>query len=193
VPAPAPLTAADDAELLGRSAGGDRAAFEAFVERHEAAVLRFARALTPDADRAEDALQECFIAAWRGAAGYGGGPSARGWLLAIARNAVRRQFRRHAGEPRHHLSLDELAEEAGFGRDGDDGEIDRLEARELVERGFAALSPEDREVLVLRELEGFSGEETAALLGLTLAAVKSRLHRARLRFVGTLQGASHGT
>lgn len=186
------MTAEDDAALLRRSAAGDRAAFEAFVERHEAAVLRFCRALTDDADRAEDAFQEAFIAAWRAAGAFHGGASARAWLLAIARNAARRQYRRHGDEPGRRVPLEALADEAGWGA-GDDGEVlSRLAARELVERGFSRLSPEDREVLVLRDLEEFSGQETAALLGISEAALKSRLHRARLRFMGTVQEAHHG-
>jgi RNA polymerase sigma-70 factor (ECF subfamily) len=52
--------------------------------------------------------------------------------------------------------------------------------RDLLAAAFEALTPEDREVLTLRDLEGLSGEQTAALLGVGLAAMKSRLHRARL-------------
>lgn len=177
----------DDADCLRRTAAGDAAAFEAFVGRHEAAVLRYLRGISADADRAEDALQETFIAAWRGAAGYRGGASARGWLLAIGRNALRRQHRRRAGEPAELLPLEALAREAGWGRDPDDASLRRLEARERLERGFEGLSAEDREVLILRDLEGLSGEEAAAVLGIGLAAEKSRLHRARLRFTANLR------
>jgi RNA polymerase sigma-70 factor, ECF subfamily len=180
-----------DADALRRTAAGDVAAFEAVMARHEAAVLRYLRAVTDDADRAEDVLQETFIAAWRGAHSFRGGASARGWLLTIARHALNRQFRRHAGEPRHFEPLESLAVEAGWGDAGD--RLERLlEARETVAAGFAGLSAEDREILVLRDLEEFSGDEVGRMLGLSLAAVKSRLHRARLRFVGNLKGARHG-
>lgn len=185
---PAATAAAEDAALLAGTAAGDRTAFERFVARHEAAVLRYVRGLVDDADRAEDVLQERFIAAWRGAAGFRGGAAARGWLLSIARHAAQRHRRRRAGEPATHLPLEELARQAGFSQPAAPDLARAFEARELVERGFRALSPEEREVLILRELEGFSGEETAALLGLSLAAMKSRLHRARLRFLGVLRG-----
>jgi len=181
-----------DADALRRTAAGDAAAFEAVVDRHEAAVLRYLRALADDADRAEDVLQETFIAAWRGAGSFRGGASARGWLLTIARHALHRQFRRQAGEPRHFETLESLAVEAGWGDSGERLE-QVLDARETVATGFAGLSAEDREILVLRDLEEFSGEEVGRMLGLSLAAVKSRLHRARLRFVGNLKGGRHGS
>jgi RNA polymerase sigma factor (sigma-70 family) len=77
-------------------------------------VLRYLQALTDDDERAEDVLQETFIAAWRSAALFRGGASARGWLLTIARHALRRQFRRHAGEPRQLEPLESLAVEDDY-------------------------------------------------------------------------------
>jgi RNA polymerase sigma-70 factor, ECF subfamily len=184
-----------DDEALRRAADGDGSAFEAVVDRHGAAVLRYLHALTDDADSAEDAFQEAFLAAWRSAGSFRGGDSARPWLLTIARHALHRQHRRAAAAPPRFESLGEslesLALEAGWGEAAD--RLDRrLDARETVAAGFAGLSPEDREILVLRDLEGCSGEEVAEMLGLSLAAVKSRLHRARLRFVGNLKGGRHG-
>jgi RNA polymerase sigma-70 factor, ECF subfamily len=69
-----------------------------------------------------------------------------------------------------------------------DSVAERLAARELVEAGFRGLSTEDREILVLRDLEQLTGEEAAATLGITLPAQKSRLHRARLRFLANVKG-----
>ena len=176
---------ATDAELLRRSAAGERASFDGVIERHAAAVLHLARAILADADAAEDVLQETFLAAWRGAGGFRG-DDARAWLLTIARNAARRHLRTRAGEPREHESTDQLALRAGWGAEDDDT-LRRLAARELVERGLAGLSAEDREVLVLRDLNGLTGEEAAATLGISLPAQKSRLHRARLRFIAILR------
>lgn len=186
---PIPPLSHADAEELRLTATGDRDAFERFVERHQAGVLRYLLGTMADADRAEDALQETFIAAWRGAAGFRGSGPARAWLLAIARNAARRQVRRRAGEPARFVPLEELGVSAGWGAEGGDDAERRLESRELVEQGFRGLDAEDREILILRELEGFSGEEVAAMLGITLAAAKSRLHRARLRFTAQLRRA----
>lgn len=186
-----------DEALLERAARGDRGAFDRFMDGHAAPVFRFITLHVRDSDTAEDVLQETFLAAWRGAASFRGPGSARSWLLSIARRAALRQGRKRAGEPRESASLDAvplevLAREAGWG-DDPSGEERRLEVKELVEAGFAHLAPEDREILLLRDLEGFSGEETAALLGLSLPAVKSRLHRARLRFMTRIRELDHGT
>ena len=183
----------DDAELLARAAAGDRRAFRRFVEDHEGAVLRYIRTRTGDAGVAEDALQETFIAAWRGADGFRADGSPRAWLLTIARNAVRRQYRRPAGAPEAFEPLEAAATRAGWGRDPDEEWTDRVAARQVVERGFETLSPEDREVLVLRDLEGFGNEDVAAMLDISLAAVKSRVHRARLRFMESVRGLDEGT
>jgi RNA polymerase sigma-70 factor (ECF subfamily) len=61
-----------------------------------------------------------------------------------------------------------------------------------VRKAFFALAPDERELLLLRDVEGFSNEECAHLLELGLAALKSRLHRARLKFVACLRGGRHG-
>jgi RNA polymerase sigma-70 factor, ECF subfamily len=175
-----------DDVLLARSAGGDRAAFDAFVMRHQAPVYRHLRALGAEAADAEDALQEAFLAAWKAASGYRGGASARGWLLTIARNALRRRHRRLTEESLEAAELERLGLAAGWGEE-DTRPLERIAARELVDLGLAALDPTDREVLLLRDVEGLSGEETASLLGLSVAAMKSRLHRARMRFLAAVK------
>ncbi len=182
-----------DAEILRRTAAGSPADFDRIVDRHEAAVLRYLGAITDDPAAAEDALQETFLAAWRAAASFRGAGSARAWLLGIARNAVRRQHRRRSGEPAQHESLDRLGSRAGWGRVAAEPFSELLEKRDLIHKGFIRLEPDDREILVLRELEGFSGKEVATMLSLSLPAVKSRLHRARLRFMAALrQGVQDG-
>lgn len=190
---PAP-EAVDDARLLGLAAGGDGGAFDRLVARHEARLFRFVRALTRDPAVAEDVLQETFLAAWRAAADFRGGGSAVPWLLTIARHQALRQHRRRVGEPATFASIEELGEQAGWGA-GDDPEALAIarQRRDRLQAALDALGEEERAVLVLRELEGFSGEETAAALGLSLAATKSRLHRARLRFAARLREESgHG-
>ncbi len=182
-----------DLDLLGRSASGERSAFENFMERHQASVFRFIQTLTSERADAEDALQETFVSAWRSASTFRGTGSARAWVLTIARNAVRRQHRRRAGEPAEFLSLDDLGLHAGWGSAATTPEelFARLEDRVIVERALALLSDEDRQILILRDLEGFAGEEVAELLDLSLAAAKSRLHRARLRLTAALKEELH--
>lgn len=85
--------------------------------------------------------------------------------------------------------IEELGLQAGWGQDD---ALEGLAQREVLARALETLDGETREVLVLRDLEGFSGEEVAEMLGVGLAAMKSRLHRARLRFVSALREVAHG-
>lgn len=188
-----PATA--DADLLAAAAVGDEEAFAHLVERHGGAVLRYAESLVGSGvGAAEDVLQETFLAAWSAAARFRGEAGARGWLLAITRQKAMRHFRRRAGEPDHLTSLAELGEAAGWAVEEDPA--DRALRRLDLQAALAALAVEDREILLLRDVEGLSGEEVAALLGLGLAAMKSRLHRARLRLMAAmtprLKGGTHG-
>lgn len=179
-----------DPELLGRTAAGDAAAFDAFVGRHQGSVFRYLALLARDRADAEDALQEAFVAAWRGAAGFRGGGSARSWLLAVARNALSRLHRRRMGEPDRFEPIDRvdaLGVRAGWGSVADpDPLLERLARRELVERALATLPDPERETVVLRDVEGLTGAEVAEVTGVTLAAMKSRLHRGRLRLAASL-------
>jgi RNA polymerase sigma-70 factor (ECF subfamily) len=169
-----------DTRLIRRAAGGDRAAFDVLVARHQAAVYRFLRSLGAGETDAEEALQETFLAAWRGAEGFRGDATLRSWLLTIARHTAFRLRRRRAGQPPVFESLDDLGARAGWGEANPPRWEDRLADHDLLARALAALSPEDREVLVLRELEGLSTEETAMTMGLKVATTRTRLHRARL-------------
>jgi RNA polymerase sigma-70 factor (ECF subfamily) len=180
-----------DAALVTRARDGDRQAFSTLVQRHRGAVLRFARHLVTDAASAEDVLQETFITALHTLADFRGEGSVKAWLLAIARSKAWRQRRRRQGEPAKWEpveSLEQLASAAGYGVPLNPEELtSRVERQSLLEHALAQLAAEEREVVVLRDVEGLSGEETAAALGLTLAGMKSRLHRGRLHLVGALK------
>ncbi|MBL0170046.1 MAG: RNA polymerase sigma factor [Gemmatimonadaceae bacterium] len=183
---PVPAATVDDVALLRRTASGDTTAFDAIVEAHQSAVGRFLTSLgVADLD---DALQETFIAAWRSAGTYQGTGSVRSWLLSIARNVHRHGARRRVNEPATFVSLDVLAERAGWGCDpAESRRVDLSMARDVLEHALAILPDEEREILVLRELEELSGEETAQLLQISLAAMKSRLHRARLHLAAVVR------
>lgn len=181
-----------DRSLITQAAGGDRAAFGELVRRHQGAIYRLSRALTPSPEHAEEVLQEACVAAWRGARTYRGSGSVRSWMLTLTRNAALRHQRLRAGEPPRTLPLDELGARAGWGADDPEQLVARIQSRDALRRALAALSPADQEILILRELEGFTGPEIAQTLDLSLAAVKSRLHRARLRLVAELRGGRDG-
>lgn len=182
------MIAPPDRDLLTAAAGGDRGAFAAIVDRHQAAVWRLARALTHSPVEAEDAMQEAFVAAWKGAQSWDGRGSVRSWLLTLTRHATFRHLRRRAGEPPRFEPLDTLARSAGWGEQVDPESLAAaLERRVILQRALARLSPADREILILRELEELEGAAVAELLDVSLPAMKSRLHRARLRLVAAVR------
>lgn len=179
--------AVDDSELLRALAGGGRDAFVALVHQHGAAVHRLAVAMTGSRAAADDVSQEAFLAAWRFAPSFRGG-SARAWLLRITRNAVHRSRRRRVGEPSHQEPLDELAITAGWGDRAQSPDFERaLESRELLGRALSSLQTSDQEILTLIELEGMTLAEGASMLELEIPALKSRLHRARLRLLAAVR------
>jgi RNA polymerase sigma-70 factor, ECF subfamily len=183
---------AEDGELIERTARGDRAAFASLVQRWRDPLFRYLRSIVPE-ESAEDALQETFLAVFRGAGGFRGDGSARAWLFGIARRMAARQRRRRAGEPARTEPLEALGVAAGWGATRDPEELaSALEDRTRLQAALDALSDEDREVIVLADLEQLTGPEVAELLDLSVSAVKSRLHRARLRLMAELsQEACH--
>lgn len=176
-----------DEELMIRVAARDTSALHEIVSRYRGRVYHIALAITGDSAAAEDALQETFLAVHRNAASFGGA-AFRAWLFTITRHEAARTQRRRIPIPMADETLEALGEAAGWGVD------EQLDAHTMKSRlayALGRLSGEDREVLVLRDLEERSGDETAAALGLTLQAMKSRLHRARLRLAAELRGDDH--
>jgi len=182
-----------DERLIALAANGDRAAFERVLGRHAAGMLRLARAVTPDEATAADVVQEAWLSAYRAARTFRPEvASVRTWLFSIARHAAhraRRSMREQPVDGADDRPLSSLTAEAGWGAE----ELtSRLEDRERLARALASLAPDDLEVVLLRDLEGLSGEEAAQLLQLSLPALKSRLHRARLTLMAELRGSEGG-
>ena len=171
----------DEGELIRRARRGDQGAFRALVETHQAMVYRLAYRLTGSPEDAADLTQEVFLRLWRGLEGFQGRSALSTWLYRLTSNAavdlLRREGRRSA------LPLETGEGEALQIPDPGptpEGALERQEEREAVRRGLAALSPDHRQVLLLRELEGLSYREIARELGLEEGTVKSRIARARL-------------
>lgn len=189
---------ASDEDLLKAVASADRAAACWLVERHARAVHRVAQALVGDTPSADDATQETFARMLASAATFDPRKgSGRSWILGVARNVALEQLRKRreipAGAPGATESLLELGVAAGWGStESPESATLRAESREQLARALASLAPHDREILVLREIEGLEGAEVATILGLDLAATKSRLHRARLRLVAAMAGFTEG-
>jgi RNA polymerase sigma-70 factor (ECF subfamily) len=187
------VDAIGDTALVEQARTGHRGAFDLLVARHRGAVFRFARHLTADVQTAEDVLQETFLIALRSLATFANTGSFRGWLLAIARSRIARQRRAPVADDGDE-SLEDLACEAGHGAtENPEALTSRMEQVGFLERAIQRLDQGEREVVVLRDLEGLGGDETALALGLSRAAMKSRLHRGRLRLLSEVRAATQRT
>jgi len=159
-----------------------RSRFEALVLPHLDAAYRLARWLSRAPGDADDIVQEAFLRAFR-AFDTLRSQDARAWVLAIVRNchlSALQQGRRRAAEPlgEEHEAAPDTAAGSGGASDPEGASIERDERRRLA-RLIAALPGEQREVLVLRELEDMSYREIAAVTAVPIGTVMSRLARAR--------------
>ncbi len=187
---PKPLSAVgyagfSDAELATQAAAGDHAAFEAIMRRHNRALFRTARAILREDAEAEDALQEAYLQAHRSLGAYRGEARLSTWLARIVANEalmrLRKQVRRSAIVPIHPGLADEEIDQRTEGSMEKDPETSarRAEMRKLLEARIDALPNAYRSVFMLRAVEEYSVEETAAILQIPEATVRSRFFRAR--------------
>jgi RNA polymerase sigma-70 factor (ECF subfamily) len=186
------LDSATDLDLLKKSALGDGSAFTVFVARYQAAVFRHALCLSGNTADAEDLLQETFLSAFKAAGQFRGEASGKTWLFHITRHAALRCANRQPIVSESELPLDGLAIRAGWGSDDPESLAMLAEDRQRLEKALAALPREEREILFLRQWQRLSGEETVAVLGIGLAAAKSRLHRARIHLAALLRSSVEG-
>jgi RNA polymerase sigma-70 factor (ECF subfamily) len=174
------LGSTPDAELVRLAQGGRRDAVDALLARHEPRVYRFALRMCTNPDDARDVLQETLLAAFKGLATFRGEAEFSTWLFQVARSFCTKSRRRRVGEPSVHEPLDSTDARAVV--DGEDPQR-RSEDRELgevVRAALSALPAHYREVLHLKDIEGLSAEEVAAVIDEQVPAAKSRLHRARM-------------
>ncbi len=174
------LQALDDAYLVSRAKAGRRDAFEELVRRHRDIVYRVALRMLGDQREAEDAAQEALLQAWRALDGFRGDSAFSTWLYRITVNRCLNMLRaRHETEPL-------MTDRASSGPSTEVVVESRLQLDD-VRRAILRLTPEQRAPLVLRELEGCSYEELAEILDVSVSAVKSRLHRARLELLNAVR------
>jgi RNA polymerase sigma-70 factor, ECF subfamily len=194
--------AREDEHLLVRAAkSGDTAAFEELVNRYERKIFRLTMNITRNHEDAEDAMQDAFLKAYSHLNTFQEGSRFYTWLVRIAANEALMRLRKRRP---NQFSLDAPIE-------GDEDIIPReiedwgpspeqnyaqSEMRGILNGVIDRLDPAFRVVFVLRDVEGLSTEETAEILGISVAAVKSRLLRARLRLRNKLdryfrRGAKH--
>ena len=166
----------DDAQLIEETLGGRSAAFGQLVTKYQDRLYNTLVHVTGHAEDARDVAQEAFIQAFVKLDTFHGNSAFYTWLYRVAFNVAVTHRRRK----RPTASVDR-AREAG-GRE--DGPVERFEQSERVRQvheAIAQLSEEHREVLVLREIDGFCYETIAGILDLPIGTVRSRLHRARLQ------------
>jgi RNA polymerase sigma-70 factor (ECF subfamily) len=163
-----------DGDIVDRVLGGDTGAFELLMRRYNRRVYRTVRSFLRNEALAEDAVQESWLQAWKKLPQLGDGSAFGGWVARIAANQALGSLRRP--EPVEPLS-DEQAQPAG----ADDPESLALRGQRAraVEVAVDRLSQEQRSAFMLRDVEGLSTAEAAAVLGTSAEVVKVRLHRAR--------------
>jgi RNA polymerase sigma-70 factor (ECF subfamily) len=176
-----------DGELVALARRGEAAAFGEIMRRNNRHLFRAARSVLRDDAEAEDVVQEAYLRAFRGLAGFRGDASLSTWLTRIALNEALGRLRRR----RDTVALEaiEAAQEGEGARilmfptaqaGGDpEGAAARREIRRLLEEAIDELPEAFRPVLVARDVDGMSVEETAQVLGVRPETVRTRLHRAR--------------
>ena len=181
-------TANDDAGLVALSQKGDLGAFEQLVQKHQKRMFNIALRIAGDQDDASEIVQDAFVAAFRSIGKFRGASRFTTWLTTITINQARNRLKQMRSRKFHEVnSLDDPIET----KDGwviadppskEASVLDQLEQRDLrekVQECIAALEPDFREVIVLRDLQEFSYDEIGTMLKVAGGTVKSRLFRAR--------------
>ncbi|MFO0801324.1 MAG: sigma-70 family RNA polymerase sigma factor [Gemmataceae bacterium] len=178
----------DDRRLIAESLGGRRDAFGELVTRYQARLYNAAVRLVDSPDDAADVVQEAFLNAYQSLHAFKGDAEFFTWLYRIAFNgaiSLKRKKRPAKslgaadGEPGF-----EPADPSDYVRTGH--ALERSEEDALLHAALARLSPEHREALTMKDLDGLRYEQMAELLGVPVGTVRSRLHRARLELRGLL-------
>lgn len=172
-------------DLVQRAQGGEIAAFNMLVIRHQNAAYSLAFRFLRAREAAEDVTQEAFVRAWRAIDTFRG-ERFRSWLLRIVANAARDELRRRKRRPQR--SLDETWDDSDMASIdpvepglGPQERAEQAELRGVLERALAELPEEWRMVVLLSDVHGMSYEEIAEAVDAPLGTVKSRLSRARGR------------
>ena len=178
--------ALDEMRMIAAILAGDRELYHRLIQPYELRVYRIALSCVKSEMDAEDVAQEAFLKAFRDLATFRGESKFSTWLIAITLNEARRRLRRQSTVRME--SLDDDTEEGRKvspallrdWREIPSEALERREIRALLQDAIGHLSPIYREVLVLRDVEELSIEETAGALAISISSVKVRLHRARI-------------
>jgi len=178
----------DDLELLARIRNGALDDFAEIVRRHQAKVFAMLHRYERDAHKLEDLAQETFVKAWRALDQFDGRAPLEHWLAKIAVRVALDHLRKEKRR-RNEIGLPDLGDDALEWLQADDGhsELDARRAAELLDLAMRELSPADRVVITMQELEGRSVKEICEVTGSSSVAVRVRAMRARAKLRKTLE------
>jgi RNA polymerase sigma-70 factor (ECF subfamily) len=185
-PLPSTIVREDEGQLVSAAKAGDAAAFEELVNRYERKIFRLGMNITQNKEDAEDVMQEAFLKSFKNLDHFQGDSRFYTWLVRIAVNEALMKLRKRRP---NQVSIDEPLtndDDSVFREIEDWGpspeqRFAQTELNTILNEVIGELDPIFRVVFLLRDVEGVSTEETAQILGISVAAVKSRLLRARLK------------
>lgn len=179
------MTREEEYAVIRRVCAGDTDAFEALVTAYQKQVYNLALRTVGNEEDAADMTQEAFLRAYRSLGSFRGDSKFSVWLYRLTSNICIDFLRSRAKKRTVSMTwTDDEGDDAGEleipdERFSPEGQFDRASIRESVQRGLDSLSPQYREILVLREINGLSYEEIGRVLGIEEGTVKSRIFRAR--------------
>jgi RNA polymerase sigma-70 factor (ECF subfamily) len=182
-----PVTAEREKELITRIISGETELFHELIRPYERMVYLSILTMLRNDQEAEDAAQEVMINAFRYLKNFRGDAKFSTWLVTIAMNEARQRLRKAKAAQLESLDEEKEDREGDFTpavltdwREIPSEALEKKEMRQKLREAVEQLPPIYREVLVLRDLEELNQEETASALGINVALVKVRLHRARM-------------
>ncbi len=186
-----------DAELLGRLRTGDEGAFVMLVTRYQQPMLRLARSMLPSQAVAEEAVQDTWMGVVRGVEGFEGRSSFKTWLFQILVNRARSAGARehshapvetlHAVDPVRFDAQGQWADPLDRWTDDVEDRLDAVTWLPVLKSALDDLSPLQRQVVMLRDVEGLSGDDACSVLGISESNQRVLLHRGRSRLRGILE------
>ena len=176
------MTEQQEQKWISAAQKGDQDAFEALVRLYEKRVFALTSRMCRNPEDAAEAAQEAFLSAWQGLPFFRGDASFSTWLYRLASNAcvdlLRREGRRQSAAGPS-LNDEEVQLEVPDTAPSPQEQAEQAELREQIEAGLRALTPDHRQVLILREMHQLSYDEIAQTLELDVGTVKSRISRGR--------------
>lgn len=183
-------SAADDRAAVRAAVAGDSEAFDALLARHQARIFDLLRSFTRNESDAEDLAQETFIRAFKALSRFKGESSFATWLYRIAVNVAHSHHERRGRQRWSWLPWIGTAEDVPLEERvaSDDRLEERVARRQVIDRALASLPEELRVTVLLRDVHGLDYREIAAVLGVPIGTVESRIFRGRQRLRPLLDG-----